>query len=63
MSREEKLSKLTAEKNQIESAMNDPKLCEGTASIYERVTGYYRNVSNWNKGKSQEEKDRKAYTL
>jgi hypothetical protein len=39
MSREEKLSKLTAEKNQIESAMNDPKLCEGTASIYERVTG------------------------
>jgi hypothetical protein len=31
--------------------------------VYSRVVGFYRPVSNWNKGKQQEWKDRKAYKL
>ena len=29
--------------------------------IYSRITGYYRPVSNWNAGKSQEFEDRNTY--
>ncbi|HHT97557.1 MAG TPA: ribonucleoside triphosphate reductase [Clostridiales bacterium] len=35
--------------------------CGGKAEVYSRITGYYRPVQNWNKGKSQEYKDRKLY--
>ncbi len=28
---------------------------------YSRVVGYFRPVSNWNKGKKQEFKERKVY--
>ncbi len=30
--------------------------------IYSRVCGYHRPVKNWNKGKQEEFKDRKAYS-
>jgi ribonucleoside-triphosphate reductase len=29
--------------------------------IWSRVTGFFRPVSDWNKGKSEEFKDRKRY--
>lgn len=35
--------------------------CGNETEIYSRITGYYRPIKNWNKGKSQEYKDRLAY--
>lgn len=48
---------------EIETQMNDPKLCEGTASVYTRVSGYYRAVNNFNNGKRAEVKERKHYAV
>lgn len=31
--------------------------------VYSRVTGYYRPVSNWNKGKREEFKERKPFEV
>lgn len=39
-----------------------PKCGKGT-ELYSRITGYYRPVQNWNDGKTQEFKMRKAYDL
>ncbi len=36
--------------------------CGDKAEVYSRITGYYRPVQNWNEGKTQEYKERKAYT-
>lgn len=36
--------------------------CGEKAEVYSRITGYYRPVQNWNEGKSQEYKNRTAYT-
>lgn len=38
-------------------------LCGEATEVYSRITGYYRPVQNWNKGKTQEFKDRKLYDL
>ena len=35
--------------------------CGEVTEIYSRITGYYRPVKNWNDGKAQEYKERKAY--
>ena len=35
--------------------------CEGKCEVYSRVTGYMTPVRNWNLGKKEEFKDRKAY--
>lgn len=35
--------------------------CGKKTEIYSRVCGYFRPVSNWNKGKKEEFKDRKTY--
>ena len=37
--------------------------CGKTTEVYSRITGYYRPVQNWNKGKAQEFKDRKTYSF
>ena len=37
--------------------------CGEEAEIYSRITGYYRPVKNWNDGKIQEYKHRKAYDM
>lgn len=37
--------------------------CGAKTEIYSRVTGYFRPVSNWNKGKKEEFKDRLAYDV
>ena len=35
--------------------------CGCKTEVYSRVCGYFRPVSNWNKGKKEEFKDRKAF--
>jgi len=37
--------------------------CGLKCEIYSRVCGYFRPVSNWNKGKKEEFKDRKTYDV
>jgi len=36
-------------------------ICGKKTEVYSRITGYYRPVSNWNKGKEAEFKSRKVY--
>ncbi|MBR3351293.1 MAG: ribonucleoside triphosphate reductase [Erysipelotrichaceae bacterium] len=38
-------------------------ICGKPTEVYSRITGYYRPVQNWNKGKAQEFKDRKTYSF
>ena len=35
--------------------------CNEKCEVYSRVTGYFRPVANWNKGKQEEFRERKAY--
>ncbi|MDD2478356.1 MAG: anaerobic ribonucleoside-triphosphate reductase [Victivallaceae bacterium] len=35
--------------------------CDEKTEVYSRVCGYFRPVTNWNKGKREEFKDRKTY--
>lgn len=35
--------------------------CGEECEVYSRVTGYYRPVSAWNKGKREEFKERKTF--
>lgn len=35
--------------------------CNQKCEVYSRVCGYFRPVSNWNKGKKEEFKDRKVF--
>ncbi|MCL2627272.1 MAG: ribonucleoside triphosphate reductase [Oscillospiraceae bacterium] len=37
--------------------------CGEQTEVYSRITGYYRPVSNWNEGKTQEFKERKLYNI
>ena len=37
--------------------------CGRPTEVYSRITGYYRPVQNWNKGKAQEFLDRKTYAF
>ncbi|MGB2600978.1 MAG: anaerobic ribonucleoside-triphosphate reductase [Candidatus Omnitrophota bacterium] len=34
-----------------------------SVEVFARVTGFFRPVQSWNKGKTQEFKDRKKYLL
>lgn len=36
--------------------------CGRTTEVYSRVVGYHRPVKNWNKGKREEFRDRRAFT-
>ena len=38
-------------------------ICGKPTEVYSRITGYYRPVQNWNKGKTQEFADRKTYSI
>lgn len=40
-----------------------PNKGEPSLTVFSRVTGYYTPVSAWNKGKLQEFKDRKSYSV
>jgi len=37
--------------------------CNEKCEVYSRVTGYFRPVANWNKGKQEEFAERKAYRV
>lgn len=37
--------------------------CEGKVEVYSRVTGFFRPVQFWNKGKREEFKARKTYNV
>ena len=37
--------------------------CGEKCEVYSRVCGYFRPVSNWNKGKKEEFKDRKTFEI
>lgn len=37
--------------------------CHKPTEVYSRITGYYRPIQNWNKGKTQEFKERKTYNI
>jgi ribonucleoside-triphosphate reductase len=37
--------------------------CNLECEVWSRVTGYFRPVKNWNRGKREEFKDRKSYNL
>lgn len=37
--------------------------CGEKTEVYSRVVGYFRPVSNWNKGKKEEFKDRKTFKI
>ena len=37
--------------------------CGERCEVYSRVVGYFRPVSNWNKGKKEEFKDRKTFKI
>lgn len=37
--------------------------CGKTTEVFSRITGYYREVQNWNDGKRQEFADRKTYDI
>ena len=36
--------------------------CHQACEVFSRVVGYYRPISNWNKGKVEEFKERKEFT-
>ena len=60
---EKKIEKINEQIDQINSKLNDPNLCEGTAETYSRVSGYYRPTTNWNEGKQEEFTQRLEYSL
>ena len=37
--------------------------CSSVCEVFSRVTGYFRPVSNWNKGKKSEFHDRKVFNV
>ena len=39
------------------------KKCGRETEVYSRVCGYHRPVSNWNKGKREEFKERRVYEI
>ena len=47
----------------IKKKMSDPNLCEGSADVYTRCSGFYRPVSAFNAGKVAEFEKRLEYFL
>lgn len=37
--------------------------CNSVCEVFSRVCGYFRPVTNWNKGKQEEFKERKNYEV
>ena len=37
--------------------------CNEKTEVYSRVCGYFRPVSNWNRGKQQEFKERRKFKI
>jgi anaerobic ribonucleoside-triphosphate reductase len=63
MENEKRIARVDEQISQVEQKLKDPKLCEGTADTYTRVSGYYRNVDAFNDGKRAETVERREYSL
>jgi ribonucleoside-triphosphate reductase len=63
MNKEDKLKQIEIDMRTIAGIINDPCLCEGTASTYSRISGYFRPIENWNDGKVSEWYERIAYAF
>lgn len=37
--------------------------CSGKTEVYSRVTGFFRPVQGWNRGKREEYKDRREFQI
>jgi anaerobic ribonucleoside-triphosphate reductase len=57
-----KIEKINKEIEEIKAKIKDPKLCDGTADTWSRISGYYRAVSFWNTGKQAEFMNRVEYS-
>jgi anaerobic ribonucleoside-triphosphate reductase len=57
----DKIKKIDEQIKELKEKMNDPHLCEDTADVYTRVSGYYRPVTNFNAGKQSEMVERLEY--
>jgi len=45
------------------NSKGNPIACDNPMEVYSRIVGYFRPVSNWNKGKKEEYKDRVTYDI
>jgi anaerobic ribonucleoside-triphosphate reductase len=59
---DKRIEKIEEQITQIKQKLSDSHLCEGSASTYSRITGYYRPVNAWNTGKKQEMTQRLEYS-
>jgi anaerobic ribonucleoside-triphosphate reductase len=57
------IEKIDRQIKEIMEKLNDPKLCDGSAATYSRISGYYRPVENWNNGKTEEFIQRLEYSF
>ena len=60
---EKRIERIDEQIEQINLKLADPNLCEGTADVLTRVSGYYRQISNFNEGKAEEFVCRREYAL
>jgi hypothetical protein len=72
MTSESMIARIDEQITEIERRMNDPKLADGTATTWSRVSGYFRspapknsteNTGTWNVGKTEEYKLRTEYIV
>jgi ribonucleoside-triphosphate reductase len=57
------MEELNKQIKEITEKMNDPELCLGSASVWSRITGYWRPIEYWNIGKKQEYQERIPYLM
>ncbi len=53
---------MTQNMNTVEKEPKSPS-CNQKMEVFSRVVGYYRPVENWNKGKQDEFKARRTFTV
>jgi ribonucleoside-triphosphate reductase len=63
MENDKQIARINEQIEQIEGKIKDPNLCDGSASTYSRITGYYRPINAWNNGKKEEYRQRLEYQL
>jgi len=49
--------------SEIEKNLSEPEKLGSETEVYSRISGYYRSVKNWNKGKFAELLERKDYNV
>jgi anaerobic ribonucleoside-triphosphate reductase len=62
MERQE-LEQINEDIMKVQAKLNDSKLCRGTLDCQTRVSGYYRSISAFNEGKTQEFQERNEYKI